>query len=62
MKSSGVLITFVFLVFFSSSAIAELQGSEESNVGMESIVVESAQDLDPKDWGCLLYTSDAADE
>ena len=51
MKISGVLITFVFSVVFSSSAIAELQGSEESNVGMESSVVESAQDLDPKDWG-----------
>ena len=51
MKSSGVLITFVFLVFFSSSSIAELQGSEESNVGMESSAPESTQDLDPKDWG-----------
>ena len=51
MKISGVLITFVLSVVFSSSAIAELQGSEEINVGMESSVVESAQDLDPKDWG-----------
>ena len=51
MKISGVIITFVFSVFFSSSAIAELQGSEEINVGMESSVVESAQDPDPKDWG-----------
>ena len=51
MKISGVLITFILSVVFSSSAIAELQGSEESNVGMESSVVESAQDLDPKDWG-----------
>ena len=51
MKISGVLIIFVLSVFFSSSAIAELQGSEEINVGMESSVVESAQDLDPKDWG-----------
>jgi len=50
MKISGVLITFILSVVF-SSAIAELQGSEESNVGMESSVVESAQDLDPKDWG-----------
>ena len=51
MKISGVLITFVLSVVFSSSAIAELQGSEEINVDMESSVVESAQDLDPKDWG-----------
>jgi hypothetical protein len=51
MKISGVLITFVLSVVFSSSAIAELQGSEEINVGMESSVVESAQDPDPKDWG-----------
>ena len=51
MKISGVLIAFVLSVVFSSSAIAELEGSEESNVGMESSVVESAQDLDPKDWG-----------
>ena len=40
MKISGVLITFVFSVVFSSSAIAELQGSEESNVGMESSAPE----------------------
>jgi hypothetical protein len=51
MKISGVLITFVFSVVFSVIAIAELQGSEESNVGMESSAPESAQDLDPKDWG-----------
>ena len=51
MKISGVLIAFVLSVVFSSSAIAELECSEESNVGMESSVVESAQDLDPKDWG-----------
>ena len=51
MKISGVLITFVFSVVFSGIAIAELQGSEESNVGMESSAPESAQDLDPKDWG-----------
>ena len=51
MKISGVLITFVLSVVFISSAIAELQGSEEINVGMESSVVESAQDPDPKDWG-----------
>ena len=51
MKISGVLITFVFSVVFSGIAIAELQGSEESNVGMESSSPESAQDLDPKDWG-----------
>ena len=51
MKISGVLITFVLSVVFSSSAIAELQGSEEINVGMESSVVHSAQDIDPKDWG-----------
>jgi len=51
MKISGVLITFFLSVVFSSSAIAELQGSEEINVDMESSVVESAQDLDPKDWG-----------
>jgi hypothetical protein len=30
MKISGVLITFVLSVFFSSSAIAELQGSERN--------------------------------
>ena len=48
MKISGVLITFVFSVVFSISAIAELQGLEESNVGVESSVLESAQDLDPK--------------
>ena len=51
MKISGVLIAFVLSVVFSISAIAELEGSEEINVGMESSVVESAQDLDPKDWG-----------
>ena len=51
MKISGVLITFVLSVVFSSSAIAELQGSEEINVGMESSDPESTQDLDPKDWG-----------
>jgi hypothetical protein len=51
MKISGVLITFVFSVVFSVIAIAELQGSEESNGGMESSAPESAQDLDPKDWG-----------
>ena len=51
MKISGVLITLVFSVVFSGIAIAELQGSEESNVGMESSAPESAQDLDPKDWG-----------
>ena len=51
MKISGVLIAFVLSVVFSISAIAELEGSEESNVGMESSAPESAQDLDPKDWG-----------
>ena len=51
MKISGVLITLVFSIVFSGIAIAELQGSEESNVGMESSAPESAQDLDPKDWG-----------
>ncbi len=51
MKISGVLITFVFSVVFGGIAIAEHQGSEESSVGMESSVVDSAQDLDPKDWG-----------
>ena len=51
MKISGVLITLVFSIVFSGIAIAELQGSEERNVGMESSAPESAQDLDPKDWG-----------
>ncbi|MDC0053737.1 DUF6491 family protein [Gammaproteobacteria bacterium] len=51
MKISGVLITLVFSIVFSGIAIAELQGSEERNVGMESRAPESAQDLDPKDWG-----------
>ena len=51
MKISKFLVATVFSVVFGGSAIAELHGSEESDVGMESSVSELAQDLDPKDWG-----------
>jgi len=51
MKISKFLVAIVFSVGFGGSAIAELHGSEESDVGMESSASELAQELDPKDWG-----------